>query len=967
MGANDNSRLDLKIFLSSPGDVCDERGLARTVLERLSQEYALRRRIHLEEVSWDDPGAPVPMDAHLTPQEAIDKRRPKPSQCDIVVVVLWSRMGTPLPPEHRKPDGRPYVSGTEYEFCDAMDAAKRTGKPTTLVYRRTEEPKIGLGDRDLDEKHRQYRGVETFFAEFTSADGSLRQSFTPYGSPSEFADKLERALRELIQVHLEAHPKEAPARAKDDASEAAIARDTTAKPAWEGNPYRGLKAFRERHAAIFFGRGPEIDELVKRFAMPTTRIVAVIGASGSGKSSLVSAGLIPRLHGGAFPGSADWVTKRFTPAERGSDPFLNLMRRLAPTLASPSTLLETIADTLRTHPSEINALAGQVLQGKSANAELLLFADQFEEIFSARVEERHRGPFISLMDEIARSPRIRLVLTLRADYYEHCTRDPRLAAWLREGSFLLAAPTPLALAEMIERPARVAGLDPEPGLADAILRDAGTEPGALALVEFALEELYERSGGKRLTLAAYRALGGKGGGIGGVIEGQAEKAVQDAAGKVDEAALAKIFPLLADVDEQGGAVRKRARRDSFAEREEALIHRLVDGRLLVSNKDDANLSWVEVAHEAVLRHWQRFSDWLEANRRFLLWRKRLKAIRDSQSFLRAEALAEALGWMKEHAHHLEAEERAFIEQSRRAVRNRRLGGQMAAALALVVTSGAGVWWYQEDQRKRPVIREEDWVPIPAGTFQMGSPNTDEEAHGSERPPHEVSISKPFKLGRYEVSFEEYDRFAYATNRRPPSDSGFGAGFSEAERKRLPVINVSWEDARAYAAWLSEKTGGTFRLPTEAEWEYAARAGTTTRRYWGDAAGDACRHANVLDRKHEAELKQRYNIAWETHGCDDEYATLAPAGRLESNKPNLWGLHDMLGNVWEWVEDCWHDNYEGAPPNGSASEQQGGDCARRVIRGGSWINVPWSVRSAYRGRNTPAYRSVALGFRLAQDN
>ncbi|MCA1852444.1 MAG: formylglycine-generating enzyme family protein, partial [Beggiatoa sp.] len=193
--------------------------------------------------------------------------------------------------------------------------------------------------------------------------------------------------------------------------------------------------------------------------------------------------------------------------------------------------------------------------------------------------------------------------------------------------------------------------------------------------------------------------------------------------------------------------------------------------------------------------------------------------------------------MKEHAHHLEAEERAFIEQSRRAVRNRRLGGQMAAALALSVASGAGVWWYQEDQRKRPIIREEDWVPVPAGTFQMGSPDTDEEALGSERPPHEVRITKPFKLGRYEVSFEEYDRFAYATNRRPPSDQGFGAGFSEAKRKRLPVINVSWEEARAYAAWLSEKTGKKFRLPTEAEWEYAARAGTTTRRYWGDTAED----------------------------------------------------------------------------------------------------------------------------------
>ncbi|MGH8608136.1 MAG: hypothetical protein ACREX9_12160 [Gammaproteobacteria bacterium] len=246
MGAtNDHSRLHLKIFLSSPSDVCDERALARTVLERLSQEYALRRRIHIEEVSWDDPGAPVPMDAHLTPQEAIDKRRPKPSQCDIVVVVLWSRMGTPLPPEHRKPDGRRYVSGIEYEFCDAMDAAKRTGKPTTLVYRRTEEPKIGLGDRDLDEKHRQYKAVQTFFAEFTGADGSLRQSYAPYGSPSEFADNLERALRELIQVELEALPKEAPVPLKDDASEAAIARDTTAKSAWQGNPYRGLKAFRK--------------------------------------------------------------------------------------------------------------------------------------------------------------------------------------------------------------------------------------------------------------------------------------------------------------------------------------------------------------------------------------------------------------------------------------------------------------------------------------------------------------------------------------------------------------------------------------------------------------------------------------------------------------------------------------------------------------------------------------------------
>ncbi|MDQ3566168.1 MAG: SUMF1/EgtB/PvdO family nonheme iron enzyme [Pseudomonadota bacterium] len=962
-----SARLELKIFLSSPGDVSDERGLARRVLDRLSQEYSLRDRVHLEAVSWDDLGAPVPLDAHLTPQEAINNRRPKPSQCEVVVVILWSRMGTPLPPEHRKPDGTPYVSGTEWEFCDALEAAEKTGKPTVLVYRRSEKRQVDLDDAQLEEKRRQYKGVEAFFAQFTNTDGSLRQSVKPYASPSEFADKLERELRELIQVQLDALPRDAPPPAKGSS---AATRDPTTKPIWEGNPYLGLNAFRERHAAIFFGRGRESDELVKRFAAATTRIVAVIGASGSGKSSLVGAGLIPRLRDGALSGSGNWVSVRFTPAERGRDPFVNLTRKLAAQLPSASESPEALSDRLRTRPAEINALAGQVLQGKSANAELLLFADQFEELFSARVEERHREPFIELIDAIASSPRIRVVLTLRADYYEHCTRDPRLAALLRDGSFPLAAPTPLALAEMIERPARVAGLDPEPGLAGAILKDAGTEPGALALVEFALEELYERSGGKQLTVAAYRMLGakngdgGKVGGIGGVIEGQAEKAVQDAAGNVDEAALAKIFRQLADVDEKGGTVRTRARLDAFADREQALLNRLVDGRLLVTNKDDANVSWVEVAHEAVLRHWRRFSHWLEDNRAFLLWRKRLTVMRGSRTLLQGEALAEALGQIKQHAQHLDSDDLGFIENSRRSARNRRWGGQVAVALVLVVATGAAVWWYQEEQRRRPILHEEDWVVIPSGKFQMGSSDANieaKEAGVAERPQDTVSIAKPFKLSRYEVTFEEYDRFAYATDRRPPSDAGFGAGFTDAERARLPVINVSWEDATAYAGWLSEKTGTRFRLPTEAEWEYAARAGTTERRYWGEDPAQACVYANVFDRKHGTELQRRFGVSWESHACDDDYATLAPVGRF---KPNRFGLYDMLGNVYEWVQDCNRDSHAGASLDGGAWEE--GFCALRVIRGGSWADPPKIVRSATRSGGPPDHRSDTVGFRLAHD-
>jgi len=204
-----SARLELKIFLSSPGDVSDERGLARRVLHRLSQEYGLRDRVHLEEVSWDDPGAPVPLDAHLTPQEAINKSRPKPSDCDVVAVILWSRMGTPLPSEHRKADGTPYVSGTEWEYCDAIEAARRLGKPTVLVYRRMEELLVGVKDAKRDEKIRQSEAVETFFAGFSNPDGSLPQSYHPYSSSSEFEDLFERVLRELIARRLDELPKPA--------------------------------------------------------------------------------------------------------------------------------------------------------------------------------------------------------------------------------------------------------------------------------------------------------------------------------------------------------------------------------------------------------------------------------------------------------------------------------------------------------------------------------------------------------------------------------------------------------------------------------------------------------------------------------------------------------------------------------------------------------------------------------------
>ena len=222
------------------------------------------------------------------------------------------------------------------------------------------------------------------------------------------------------------------------------------------------------------------------------------------------------------------------------------------------------------------------------------------------------------------------------------------------------------------------------------------------------------------------------------------------------------------------------------------------------------------------------------------------------------------------------------------------------------------------------------VVVPCGSFSMGS--TEET---NEQLVHVVSIAASFALAKYEVSFAEYEAFAKATGRSEPSDSGWGRG----ER---PVINVSWDDATAYAAWLSQQTGKTYRLPTEAEWEYAARAGSTTKYPWGDEVG--LNNANC-------------------DGCGSPWDNkqTAPVGSFAAN---AFGLHDMHGNVWEWVQDCYHSSYEGAPADGAAREQC--DSSSRVLRGGSWDFNPAWVRSAFRGGRTASYTGYGGGFRLAQD-
>ena len=189
----------LRVFLASPGDVAQERVLALRVLEDLQYEPLLRGQITVETVAWDKPGAGAPMLATLTPQEAIKQGLPKPSECDIVITIFWSRMGTPLPAEYQKSDGNRYLSGTEWEYLEALEAAERAGKPEILVYRRSEKIALDPDDHAFEDKTAQWRQVKNFFAAFLNPDGSIKRSWNDYPTPEAFQKDLRLHLQALIK------------------------------------------------------------------------------------------------------------------------------------------------------------------------------------------------------------------------------------------------------------------------------------------------------------------------------------------------------------------------------------------------------------------------------------------------------------------------------------------------------------------------------------------------------------------------------------------------------------------------------------------------------------------------------------------------------------------------------------------------------------------------------------------------
>jgi formylglycine-generating enzyme required for sulfatase activity len=264
------------------------------------------------------------------------------------------------------------------------------------------------------------------------------------------------------------------------------------------------------------------------------------------------------------------------------------------------------------------------------------------------------------------------------------------------------------------------------------------------------------------------------------------------------------------------------------------------------------------------------------------------------------------------------------------------------------------------------------VVVPAGSFTMGSPSTEKGRFVYEDPQHSVRVSRPFAIGMFHVTVDQFAAFVTDAGYDPGSkcetwetgkweehegrswrDPGFAQSGSD------PVVCVSWNDAKAYAAWLSRKTGKSYRLVTEAEFEYAARAGTKTRFFFGDDEKDMCRYGNGLDQTAESKVPGHL-FTTSYLPCADGYAYTSPIG---SFSPNAFGLYDMHGNAFELLEDCWHDDYKGAPSDSSAWTR--GECKYRVIRGGSWIDVTQDLRAAARSSGTASARHYDYGFRLAR--
>jgi class 3 adenylate cyclase/WD40 repeat protein/energy-coupling factor transporter ATP-binding protein EcfA2 len=464
-------------------------------------------------------------------------------------------------------------------------------------------------------------------------------------------------------------------------------------------PYMGLRSYEAADSGLYFGRDEVIGALLGRLS--TNRLLSVVGASGNGKSSLVRAGLVPRLRMGALPGSREWEVLIITP---GAHPLAELASRLgALANLSAAAVLRDLESDARTFDLTVR----QALANRPDSARVLLVADQFEELFTLCRDDAERQRFIDALLGAIGVPggRTMAILAMRADFYGEAARYPGLAEALEASHALLGPMSQDDLRSVVERPAAATGLRIEPGLTDRILRDVGDEPGGLPLLSHALLETWKRREGRTLTANGYAASGGVRGAI-----AQTADAAYTALSQPEQALARNLFVRLTELGEGTEDTRRRVHFSEAApvsadgEAARAVINRLADARLLTTAEDS-----VEVAHEALIREWPRLRAWLDDDREGLRIGRHLtesaqsweRLGRDEGELYRGARLTAAAEWHDRANPALNPLERQFLDASRalherelldqrKRVRRLKIGVAALAASLVVAIAGVGL-------------------------------------------------------------------------------------------------------------------------------------------------------------------------------------------------------------------------------------------------------------------------------------
>ena len=700
----------VRIFISSPSDVEIERHIALQVIQRLEKRYA--NVLDIKPILWER--EPLLASGHF--QDALD-----PRVADIMVCMLWSRLGSPLPNSFTGNDGQTGLTGSEWEFEKALQSYEQTGKPELLVYRKTSRISTNLDDINkaqlaLDQKKK----VEEFFLKhFHNQDelSTFKRAYFPFDLSDEFEQQLELHLQPLLESHLNSD-------------------DEHAFVSWfEGSPFQGLSAFEEKHNPVFFGRTKATGDVLSQYQRQIKaqkNFLMISGMSGCGKSSLLNAGILPLIKTPRVVdfnvGYIEVIRFRLFDFTEDRHPLLLLCEQIINSLAvftelgiDAETLVEQIQKSPKSLVNTFTKICSFLAQANSLHANLearvQLIIDQAEENFTNKfISSEQQTEFWHGIEMLTNTKYVWCLGTIRSDFVGHGQNTPLFTLMRGEGDYKLQPPNISELRQIIEEPAKAAGVEFEKdeynvSLSEIILQDSKAQDGSLALIAFCLDELYRLANKDTtehitLSLQHYQETLR---GIGGAITNKAEfltQQMQTEGVNVDNL-FPKLFNTLIQVNPDATkqtATAKIVDKGIFGENEDLnmLVETFISARLITVSG-----SSIRLAHETLITRWQRIGQWLATDREFQTFKAKVerdtsvwKQENKSKSRLlnKGKPLSDATTWLSHRADDLLPDTISFIQLSIKNEASKRLRRIMMITGTFVVLVGLTIYSFFQQQQ-----------------------------------------------------------------------------------------------------------------------------------------------------------------------------------------------------------------------------------------------------------------------------